>query len=195
MTTSADTSHQLIHIMPDLETLGTNPTSPIIAIGAVSGYGLPEFYSKIPVTACVGEIDKLTLGWWLKQSKEAIDETFNSGHNCSSLSDMLYAFTEYFLTVTDYGTLDYVIYGNAASFDLVLLREAYKACGLIVPWNFRKESCYRTLKNQFPAIKFAPEGMKHCALDDAKNQHEHLLRILGHIDNMEEFYSNGDQLI
>jgi len=186
-----------VHIMPDLETLGTSPQSPIIAIGCTIGPELPEFYVKIAITDTVGEIDKNTMLWWLDQSKEAQDETFKNNISGITLRAMLMQFTDWFYRVTDGGTRPYTIYGNAASFDLVLLRESYKAVGFHAPWNFRNESCYRTLKNQFPEIVFAPEAgsTAHCALDDAKNQHEHLMRILDHIDNMKEFYSNGDQII
>lgn len=186
-------SSEHVHIMPDLETLGTSPSSPIIAIGCTDG--INEFYKKISLKNTIGELDKSTMLWWLGQPKEAQDETFKNNISDTGLGGLLMHFTDYFNAVTNFGALPYTIYGNAASFDLVLLRESYKACGIPAPWNFRNEGCYRTLKNQFPEIAFAPEGIKHCALDDAKNQHEHLMRILGHIDNMKEFYSNGDQLV
>lgn len=187
-----------IHLMPDLETLGTSPNSPIIAIGATIGAQTAyNFYKKIAITDTVGEIDKSTMLWWLDQSKQAQDETFKNNVSELGLVGLLMHFTDYFLDVTVQGTLPYTIYGNAASFDLVLLRESYKAVGLHAPWNFRNEGCYRTLKNQFKEISFTPEAgsTAHCALDDAKNQHEHLMRILGHIDNMKEYYSNGEQLV
>lgn len=186
-----------VHLMPDLETLGTSPQSPIIAIGCTAGHELPEIYVKIAITETVGEIDKSTMLWWLDQSKQAQDETFKNNLSGFTLRGMLMHFTDYFLEVTNQGTLPYTIYGNAASFDLVLLRESYKAVGLHAPWNFRNEGCYRTLKNQFPEIVFAPEAgsTAHCALDDAKNQHEHLMRILAHIEGLKQYYSNGDQVI
>lgn len=189
---SASTSEH-IHIMIDLETLGISPDSPILAIGACAG--TYQFYSKVAVENCVGTIDKSTLAWWFKQSKEAINETFNVGISSYTLKDLLFSFSEHFNRITKNSKIPHTLWGNAASFDLVLLRESYKAVGMTAPWNFRNEGCYRTLKNQFPEVAFAPEGLKHCALDDAKNQHEHLMRILGHIDNMKAYFSNGDQLI
>lgn len=188
-----------IHIMPDIETLSTAPNAGIVSIGVAAGtLDYSKFFTfdtSIPVSEVKGHIDPATLEWWFKQPSSAIDSTFNVEHKAQTAIDMLYAFSSWFNTVTSKGTLPYTIYGNAASFDLVVLREAFKAVGMHVPWNFRNESCYRTLKNTFKTVQMETFiGTKHNALDDAINQFNHLTNILNHIDNMENYYAQYTEL-
>ena len=179
------------HIMVDLETLGTNPNSPIIAIGATDGTKI--FYGKIKLKDIVGSISPDTVEWWLQQSPEAIQETFFSKNNLhTSFIFLLLEFSSWLSEVIKEAGEDYKIYSNGVDFDLVMLKETYRDHNWDLPWNSRKQMCYRTLKNQFPLIVLDDTevaGIKHTALADAQYQHRHLIRILNHIENMEEYYS------
>ena len=63
----------------------------------------------------------------------------------------------------------------------MILGNAFRACGIPVPWNFYDERCYRTLKSLFPQLKAADtRGTKHNALEDARYQAEHLIKIIRH---------------
>jgi hypothetical protein len=70
------------------------------------------------------------------------------------------------------------VWGNGAAFGNVILRSAYAACGLLPPWEFWNDRCYRTLKNLRPDIKLERSGTHHNALDDAITQAEHAVVIL-----------------
>ncbi|HBL0125290.1 TPA: 3'-5' exoribonuclease, partial [Escherichia coli] len=70
------TSRTCDHLMIDLETMGKNPDAPIISIGAIffdpqTGDMGPEFSKTIDLETAGGVIDRDTIKWWLKQSREA----------------------------------------------------------------------------------------------------------------------------
>lgn len=169
--------------MIDLETLGTAPGSAVVAIGAVDSDGR-EFYRTISIKSCLEAgltVDGDTLAWWFSQSSEAIKQTFGSP-TIGLLDDVLTDFARW----VAYGpgsTLEKGhakrLWGNSAAFDLGLLAAAYRALGWALPWSYREEACYRTLKNLVPEVKAPPfEGVEHNALDDAKNQMRHLVELL-----------------
>lgn len=81
------------------------------------------------------------------------------------------------------GTTNVAVWGNGAKFDLSILEAAYMTVpmfglGVGVPWNFRKEYCYRTLKNLRPECQVTRRGTAHNALDDAINQAAHAIQLL-----------------
>ncbi|EAA5574375.1 exonuclease, partial [Escherichia coli] len=70
------TSRMWHHMMIDLETMGKNPDAPLISIGAIffdpqTGDMGPEFSKTIDMDTAGGVIDRGTIKWWLKQSREA----------------------------------------------------------------------------------------------------------------------------
>ncbi|WP_419180736.1 RecE family exodeoxyribonuclease, partial [Escherichia coli] len=70
------TSRTCDHLMIDLETMGKNPDAPIISIGAIffdpqTGDMGPEFSKTVDLETAGGVIDRDTIKWWLKQSREA----------------------------------------------------------------------------------------------------------------------------
>jgi hypothetical protein len=70
------------------------------------------------------------------------------------------------------------VWGNGAASDNVWLRQAYANAGIVVPWQFYHDRCYRTLKSLFRDVPYVHEGVKHNAIDDARSQANHLLRIV-----------------
>ena len=164
-----------MHIMIDIETMGTRPNAPILSIGACRF--TPEaiedtFYRRINLQSSVdagGIIDADTLLWWLKQSDAARLEITQPDTTLRS------ALEDFATWVTRDQDLQGV-WGNGASFDNVLLTEAYKRLGMSAPWPFRLDRCYRTIKNQLPA-PYVQEGEAHNALDDAVAQTKHLIHI------------------
>jgi hypothetical protein len=175
------------HIMLDLETLDSSPTSVIVSIGAVS-MDLEkfkptgdEYYRVIDPVSC--QSLGLTLGaetvrWWLQQTVEAraiFRET--TLEKVFSLPKALQEFTSW---CTGSGFIkEIAMWGNGATFDNVILRNAYKACELEAPWSFRHDFCYRTMWRNFSEDqKYKPAGIKHNALDDARNQAIALIDIM-----------------
>jgi exodeoxyribonuclease VIII len=69
------------------------------------------------------------------------------------------------------------VWGNGATFDNVILSNAYKAAGLERPWGRFGDRCYRTLKNLHPDVKMHRIGEHHHALADAVTQGLHLVDI------------------
>lgn len=165
-----------INIMLDLETWGTKPGSVIASIGAVvfnDDAVTDYFYARVcPKSAMEAGllVDADTILWWMKQSDEARAEFSSADHIETALAD----FSRWCLAGRDG---DPVMWGNGADFDNVLLTSAYEAVGIVRPWSRWNSRCYRTAKSYRPDIKMVRTGTHHNALDDARSQAEHLIRI------------------
>ena len=175
-------------IMIDLETMGTDPYSPVIAIAAVrfdaedstTVRAAPDcFYQQITLESCMEaglKPSASTIEWWLTNpsvTQDARDQTFK-GANRVKLVQALDAFTDWHNSAPD------TLWGNSARFDLGLLADCYRVLGKPVPWLYYHEGCYRTMKN-LPAvkhIKLQRLGTHHNALDDALSQAVHLCEIV-----------------
>lgn len=164
-----------LHVMVDLETLGTSNNSVILTLGAArftKDAVLDTFYRRIDPHSCLAAglvMDLDTIRWWMSQSDDARAAAFAKGE---MLPDVLNAFTSWYQQGA-------CLWGNGATFDNVLLASAYKACNLKTPWPYWGDRCYRTLKNLYPQVtadKF--EGVQHNALDDAVHQAKHVIKIM-----------------
>lgn len=172
------------HIMLDLETMGTRPDAAIIAIGAVAfdetGLGA-EFYCPVNLQSSMqygGTVDADTITWWMARSDEArkvcMEENVGIGQALANFAEFL------LITVAeeDQTTQDSLeIWGNGADFDNVILASAYRNTGRWLPWGKYKNRCYRTIKSANRHIAIERTGTHHNALDDAKSQAQHLIRI------------------
>lgn len=167
-----------VNIMVDLETLGRAAGCKIMAIGAVVFDVTPgtlgsEFYCKVNRGGQPGLTeDPETIAWWSQQSEEARAAALDAPG-----IPLLQALTEFTAWVHSLGG-DAIIWGNGANFDNPILSAAYTACGQRQPWKFWNDRCYRTLKNLVPTVALERQGTYHHALDDAKSQAEHAIRIL-----------------
>ena len=165
-----------MEVMVDLETLGSGSNAVIISIGAVEFDPVTaiigrEFCENVNPQSCVDlglKMDADTVMWWMKQTTEARSAFKNPGRH---LSAVLLDFATWF---PDGATL----WGNGATFDNVILSNAYKSAGLKQPWPYWGDRCYRTLKNLRQDIAMARTGTHHNALDDAKSQAQHAIQIL-----------------
>ena len=161
--------------MLDLETFGLKPGAMIRAIGAVkfqNGEILDTFYMRIDPKSCedVGlRLDVSTMMWWMKQSDAARKEMTDPGE---PLTFVLARFREWLSP----GPRQ--VWGNGADFDNALLEAAYAATGCPAPWSYRDNRCYRTIWNLFPALPYEKPTISHHALEDAKAQAKHLIKIL-----------------
>lgn len=174
---------QYSHVMIDLETMGSRPGCPVVAIGGVffnQQHGLgPEFYRKVDLESCVRvglKLDTSTVLWWMGQSDQARKEITSEPR--TPLSGALCELTEW-LALTTTSILDQPlrVWGNGANFDNPILVAAYEACQLNVPWKFWNDRCYRTIKSLRPDIKIPRTGTHHNALHDAKSQAQHLIDV------------------
>lgn len=168
------------HIMLDLETMGTDPNAAIVSIGAVAidfdkNCLGEEFYRRISLESAMlsgGIVDASTVIWWLKQSEPARREIYSASADIRKACE---AFSQYVARTVDPSQM--CIWGDGAAFDNVLLSCTYARLGLEKPWKFWNDRCYRTIKNTYKDIKTESFGTAHNALDDAKQQAIHLLRI------------------
>jgi len=163
------------NVMVDLETLGNGSNAVIISIGAVefdkTGLGR-EFYMRVDPQSCVDaglKMDVSTVMWWMQQS-DAARSAFK-GPGAFPLDVALGEFAAWY-------PKDACLWGNGATFDNVILGNAYKALSGAQPWAYWADRCYRTLKSLRPDIKMARAGVHHNALDDAKDQATHAIDIL-----------------
>lgn len=173
-----------VEVMLDLETMGTKPWSPVIAIGAVrfiagDTYPMPPFYQAITLESCLKHglrIQASTVLWWMKQSAQA-KQVFEDP-NAVDLPLALDAFTDW------YGSRPDRVWGNSAKFDIGLLEDAYTACGKEFPIQYYHEKDYRTLKDLPGMGRFRIErkGTHHNALDDAISQAHHCRNMLMFLD-------------
>lgn len=166
-------------IMLDLETLGTSPGSAILAIGAVhfcEGQIFTNFYQRIDLKSCIEvglQIDPQTVLWWLKQPDGPRLEISNPG---TPIREVLKTFQAWVFGLGEFEGVE--VWGNGAAFDNVLLSVAFEKCGILRPWKYSNDRCYRTVKNIFPNSELARDGTHHNALDDARSQAMHLMAML-----------------
>lgn len=162
------------NVMVDLETLGNGSNAVIISIGAVefneTGLGR-TFYANVDPQSCVDagmQMDVSTVMWWMQQTEQsrAIFKKLNA-----PLRTVLEDFAAWYPPGA-------ALWGNGATFDNVVLSNAYRALGGKQPWDFWNDRCYRTLKNLYPHIKLERSGVAHNALDDAKSQAAHAVELL-----------------
>ena len=175
------------HIMLDLETLDDRPTSVIVAIGAVrfslddeDDYaGLSdEFYAVISAKSCQEyglTIGAETVAWWAQQADEARRILYHP--DTDHLPQSLIAFNNFIRDKPE----ESAVWGNGSTFDNVILRNAYRACGIIPAWKYNRDFCFRTMKNMFPTTEPERQGIHHNALDDAKHQARWLIKIMENI--------------
>ncbi|EOV7630241.1 3'-5' exoribonuclease, partial [Escherichia coli] len=130
------TSRTCDHLMIDLETMGKNPDAPIISIGAIffdpqTGDMGPEFSKTIDLETAGGVIDRDTIKWWLKQSREAQSAIMTDE---IPLDDALLQLREFI--DENSGEFFVQVWGNGANFDNTILRRSYERQGIPCPWRY-----------------------------------------------------------
>ncbi|HHW0010061.1 TPA: 3'-5' exoribonuclease domain-containing protein [Escherichia coli] len=177
------TSRTCDHLMIDLETMGKNPDAPIISIGAIffdpqTGDMGPEFSKTIDLETAGGVIDRDTIKWWLKQSREAQSAIMTDE---IPLDDALLQLREFI--DENSGEFFVQVWGNGANFDNTILRRSYERQGIPCPWRYYNDRDIRTIVELGKAIDFDArtaipfEGERHNALDDARYQAKYVSAI------------------
>ena len=170
-----------MHIMIDIETLGINPTAPILSIGALAFNPHAdsenfvrtgkEFYLNLNWKDQVWKgavVEPDTAAWWEKQKPEVKEEAFKG--STDSLSDQVGLIT-YFLGSQG---MEY-IWANSPSFDLILLKTLYARADAPYPVRYSKELDVRSIKASWRMLwPSAPlpefQGDAHHPLTDCWNQ-------------------------
>ena len=173
------------HVMIDLETLGKGSHAAIWTIGAVKfnpthcAESIEElmdtterFHIRINMASsfALGRADASTVEWWMGTERDTARRAIFAMPDVG-LIEALDGFKEWFGS-------DKPVWGNGATFDNVILSNAFAACNIERPWSYRSDRCYRTLKSLAPDVKPIDVGIAHGALDDALAQAWHIQRIV-----------------
>lgn len=158
-----------MHVMVDLETLGTHPEAPILTIGAVlfdpwqldTADGLYEraFIRKVAVQSSLAacpRVDGDTLAWWLSQEDAALKALV--GEDVVSLKEALVAYRQYCVDrhpkTNDWffpGHSSFpqasMVWAKSPDFDCVILANAFRTVNEINPWAFYQYRCVRTVQD------------------------------------------------
>lgn len=180
-----------LHVMFDLETLGTGDGAAIVQIGAVGFAPRWEHYPEGMMGSPdggtfraaidfgdseIGVLDAPTVHWWMGQSRDARRRMFGAQER-EYLADALLRFTRW---AEDWNVPIVGAWSHTA-FDWQLLRQAYERCGLQMPFSRKHNRDYGTLKRvgEILGVEEPPfVGVKHDALDDACHQAAHANNIL-----------------
>lgn len=170
------------HVMVDLETMGTGNEAAIVSIGAVKfdpmGSGIDDaFYVGVSLASSVAfglKTDPGTVLWWMDAERDLARKALLA----SDFVDLPTALEGVAMWI---GDKSLPVWGNGATFDNVILRNAYIKVGFDCPWSFRDDRCYRTLKNLAPGIDVPNVGTLHQALNDATAQAQHMQQIVKYL--------------
>ena len=169
-------------LMVDIETMSTDNDAAILTIGvtAFDPYGNDTEESLRAKSALFGpisiksnqeegrHIDGETVLWWMQQSEQARKSLVEG--TPMQLKNALVKFAKWMGSVEPKPT---EIWANSPSFDLVILKSAFKQVNIIWPFFFSKERDLRTIKaiaypdNDMPEFSV---GTAHDAVDDTIKQ-------------------------
>lgn len=172
------------HIMVDLETLGIRPGCKVLSIGAVefneAHVTKHEFYVEVKREEQGGLHESQdTLRWWATQPADVRDRLFEDRPDKLRLRDALVKFNTW---LNGFGTPKNIcVWGNGADFDNPILTLAYDEMIHKPAWGTWNNRCYRTLKSLAPDVKIERIGSHHNALDDARSQAHHAVKIIQHL--------------
>lgn len=176
------------NIMLDLECLDSNTSAAIISIGAVyfdiqkQKLG-PELYIELSKNAIQ---EQLNLGrtwslatniWWMQQCDVA-REVWGNKNEKSENKCCLNQIKEFWQLFPEYGR-NIKVWGNGSTYDNICLQNYIRTFKERIPWNYKGDLCYRTIKSLFGnRAKLERIGTHHNGLDDAKTQAAHLINML-----------------
>ena len=181
-----------MHLMIDFETMGTDPETVVVSLGAVcfnkSGIlaeGLYHF--DLYEQQKAGRTwNASTLQWWMKQDDDARSVFFDKKIERLSMA----GFFEQFETMIDCALLEQgedrdelKVWGKGADFDNAILKNLYLMFHpegeMAVPWKFWNGRCFRMFSAMTRITERNPmPGVAHNALDDARYQADCVLKIL-----------------
>ncbi len=189
-------------IMMDLETMGNTSTAAIIQIGAVrfdpdSGEIGAEFRHNIDLQSCLDHgltVDASTIYWWMARSDAARNSVGHIGDNSrQQIADVLLEFRKF---ITTSGTEPRRVWSHA-TFDFVILQNAYQMTRIGMPFGYNIARDIRTLLDLAeydPFSRIPREGVHHDALDDARYQARYTVEALREIAHKKHLGTMLNQL-
>jgi 3' exoribonuclease, RNase T-like len=183
----------MIHVMADIETLGTGDNACPVVIAAVKFDGT-TIHDKFEVGVDPGNAQRYgrvitgeTIMYWLDPKRDEARKRLVEIPKVD-LPSALHGFADWCRLPVDaephvsndeFGTTYKLgsLWGKGSTFDNIILRNAASAVGADWPFSFRQDECYRTMANRFPGIDYVQHGVAHVAVDDALSQALHLQEI------------------
>lgn len=162
------------HIMIDMETLGTVPSSVILTIGAVTfdprGKGIIDRLELRPTIDEQTEkynrfMNEDTINWWSKQSPEAVEEALGDKDRTS--------FRDCMEKLQKFCWNKQAIWANGSCFDVVVAESAFRDLDMRIPWDFWTIRDCRTIYDiAGVSLRDSKYGSKttHRAIEDAIHQ-------------------------
>lgn len=161
-----------VHIMVDIETLGTHPGAVVLSAAFVrfSDEAHMTLNLSIPDQEALAlETDSATAAWWRDQEAKHPGAWAAATNNATPLASAL----PYISSWIDWarGGDEYQLWCHGATFDAPLLGEVYRRAGIPCPWAFWQVRDTRTLYDLALISKedFAVPP-PHIALNDAIGQ-------------------------
>lgn len=186
-----------LHMMLDLETLGSGNDAAIVQIGAVRfdplvpGYTMGEYKQNVSLESSVaqgGVIDPSTVLWWIHQEEAARLSVFPirperkavlkdpASSEGIAIDKALRAFGSFYSGKYLSGESCVALWAHA-TFDPVVIASAYRRSSVALPWSHRDVRDLRTIISLAPdaadrAYRDAGDrdGPRHDALADALRQ-------------------------
>lgn len=171
-------------VMLDFETLGTEPNSIVISLGAVMfnrsgilGERLFEFNLDDQIKNG-RKFSSSTLTWFMNQSDSA-RSVFKDHDFKITIGEFFKQFEEFLqenLKKENETLKDLKPWSNGANFDVAIIEDMYRKHHLegekAIPWKFWNVVCFRTFKmlTKCDLLVARPKGSHHNALEDAKHQ-------------------------
>lgn len=165
--------------MLDTESIGLNPDAALVSIGAVmfdenGGLGA-SFYRVIHLATSVNAGFKMEPGavlFWLSQPDEARNAIL---FNALPMVDVMKEFADWLTAQCP--REEVLVWGCSPAFDCIKVEAHCKAAGVRTPWSYYNERCYRTIRERNKVVEEDERIGLHNALDDAKHQALHLIKI------------------
>ena len=167
-----------VHIMVDLETLALSSRAAIIQIGAVAvtpadfiaGGPGQNFKASVAGNIVGFDVDPKTIQWHLEKNAENYKRI---GEEAVELYRGLVDFHSWVKSFEQ----TKIVWAKGTCFDIPILENAFKHFGMYAPWSYQKVRDFRTVMEIFkPQMEYENFG-NHDALQDARSQMHHLLRL------------------
>lgn len=164
-----------IHIMTDIETLGTKGGATIIQVAAATfdittGKVLSQ-YNRIVDIEKVDDlsVDGSTIKWWLNTDKELLTKLLHSG--TVSEQEMIVEFHEW---LSNQGELkERYLWGNGILFDNQKLQDKMRFYGLDYPIYYRNDRDVRTIVDlASKKLNMTEEELKESFKDESLHAHD-----------------------
>lgn len=182
-----------IHIVLDLETMGTKQDAAIIEIGMVifnhtgqegTTNVIGQWSGAISLQTAMthgGTVSPDTVEWWMDTERT---EARNNWLTSTKMA-LHVALNGVAARIRDYSAINPLplIWGNGVNFDNEILKSAYERLDVRVPWKYTQNADFRTLKLLYKDLVPEPVfvGTPHVALDDARHEAVWLSNILRYI--------------